>query len=389
MDALDLFQPPLSTAALIETARRRTGLTDFGDQDFEEALGVLARSYEREANLSALGCMTARWDALRFLSNLLVLREAEKKNSEIFDETIDRPIFITGMPRSGTTFLHALFCEDSSNRAIRCWETIYPYPTRGGGARTDGYYQGKVDRQLAMFAWIAPEFPSLHPIGADSPQECTEAMGHVFRSLRFDTTHHVPSYRHWLDDAGHLAAYRFHKRFLQHLQHRHGPGCWVLKCPDHVFALSAIRTVYPDARFIFMHRDPVEVLASVARLTEVLRRPFTRRVDRLQIGQQVRERWAQGAAILVGAAGKDFHPSDQVFHIGFRRFVRDPLAVVSAIYEHFGLPLRQEASARMRHFIIERPDGGYDPVKARLEEYGLDAQTERRRFRDYMNCFAL
>jgi hypothetical protein len=92
------------------------------------------------------------------------------------------------------------------------------------------------------------------------------------RSLRFDTTHYVPSHAAWLKGAGHLEAYRFHKRFLQHLQHQAGAGNWILKTPDHIFALDALREVYPDARFIFVHRDPMKALPSVARLTEILRR---------------------------------------------------------------------------------------------------------------------
>lgn len=388
-DASGVFRNPMLAAELIDLARRRAGLVDFGDWCFEEPLNVLTRSYEEEANLSALGRLAARWDTLRFLSNLLLLREAEKSNPEILDGAIDRPIFITGMPRSGTTFLHALLCEDHSNQAVRCWETIYPYPMENERGRSPERYQRKVERQLAIFAKIAPELSSLHPIGARSPQECTEIMGHVFRSLRFDTTHHVPSYRHWLDNAGHLAAYRFHKRFLKHLQHRNGPGCWILKCPDHVFALSAIRDVYPDARFVFLHRDPLEVLASVARLTEVLRRPFTRQVDRLQIGRQVSERWMHGATILIETFENDALPSDRACHINFRRFVEDPLSCVAALYERFGLILGRDAAARMRRFVMERPNGGYDPVKARLEEYGLDALVERRRFRDYITRFGV
>lgn len=386
-DASGVFQKPLSATELIEGAQRRTGLTDFGDRSFDMPLEVLAQCYEEEANLSAIGRMAARWDALRFLSNLLRIRDAEKNNPAILDEAIDRPIFITGMPRSGSTFLHALLCEDEANRAVRCWETIDPYPAQRGRAGSPERRQRKVDRQLAIFAKIAPELPGLHPISACSPQECTEIMGHVFRSLRFDTTHHVPSYRLWLDSAGHLAAYRFHKRFLKHLQHRNGSRRWILKCPDHVFALKALRDVYPDACFIFLHRDPLEVLASVARLTEVLRRPFTREVDRLQIGRQVSERWAHGAAMLVEAAESGTPSPERVCHINFRRFVENPLLCVAALYERFGLTSSREVETRLRRFITERPNGGYDPVKARLDEYGLDAQVESRGFRDYMLYF--
>ena len=148
-------------------------------------------------------------------------------------------------------------------------------------------------------ARLAPELSQVHPITAYSAQECTEITAHIFQSLRLDTTHRVPSYRRWLDRTGHRAAYRFHKRFLQHLQRQKGPGRWILKCPDHLFALEAIGEVYPDARFVFLHRDPTMVLASVARLTEVLRRPFTRQLDRHDLGRQVMQRVHVGAVLAL------------------------------------------------------------------------------------------
>ncbi len=385
-DALGLFRRPLSAAELMSLAKRRTGLADFGDPCFEAPLQVLLRSYEDEADLSPFGRMVARWDALRFLSNLLMLKDAEKQAPAILDQPIARPIFITGLPRSGSTFLHSLLSQDPSNRVVRCWETIYPYPGRDGAADRR---QRKVERQLASFARLAPEIRSLHPITAGSPQECTEITGHVFQSLRFDTTHAVPTYQRWLDDAGHLAAYRFHQRFLQHVQHRNGPGRWILKCPDHVFALDAIHAVYPDACFVFMHRDPLEVLPSVAKLTEALRRPFTRRIDRLQIGRQVSERWAHGATILTETTGNAGNSSDRMVHLKFRRFVADPLGSVAALYEHFGMIFDREAATRVHSFIAARPNGGYGNNHSRLEDYGLDAGVERRRYRDYINHFAV
>ncbi|HZB90403.1 MAG TPA: sulfotransferase [Stellaceae bacterium] len=374
-----------SAAELVERAVRRTGFSDFGDGSFEEPLGVLARSYEEEANLSAFGRIAARWDALRFLSNLLLLHRAEQQTPEILDETIARPIFITGLPRSGTTFLHHLLARDPSNLVVRCWETIYPCTTDATWPSAPGPSADRVDRRLNAFARLAPEVPRVHPMSARSPQECTEITAHVFRSLRFDTTHHVPTYRLWLDEVGHLDAFRFHRRFLKYLQHHKGPGRWVLKCPDHVFALDEIREVYPDARFIFVHRSPLEVLPSVAELTEVLRRPFTRSVDRMAIGKQVSERWARGAEILVATADR-FGDSPDVAHLLFRELVQNPLRTVSALYARFGLTLSDGFATEIGTFAAEWPNGG-DRQKCSLEEFGLREDEERSRYRAYMTRF--
>jgi hypothetical protein len=386
---LGLYRRPLSTDELLAAARRRTGLADFGDWEVEEPINVLVESYEREANLNPFGRMAARWDALRFLTNLLRMREEERKSPAILGEQIDRPIFITGLPRSGTSFLHELLCEAQGNLAVRCWETIYPCPLdRDRAAAIDiARRRRKVDRQLASFKRIAPEIQRLHPIAADSPQECTEITGHVFLGMRFDTTHHVPSYRTWLDGRSLVPAYRFHKRFLQHLQHRRGAGRWVLKCPDHVFALDAVREVYPDARFVFMHRSPLSVLPSVARLTEILRRPFTSRLNRRQIGAEVSGRWALGARILVDRARSPTTTGEPAFHLTFPRFVGDPAAAVDALYRHFHMELDEDSVVRVRRLVAERPNGGNGHNFGRLQDYGLDADFERRRFGEYMEFF--
>jgi hypothetical protein len=218
-DAIGLFDRPLSAATLISLAQERTRLIEFGEWSFEAPLNTLLRSYEHEADLSAFGRMAARWDTLRLLTNLLVLRHAEQQNPAILSQPIEKPVFITGLPRSGTSFLHDLLGRDQSNLVVRCWETIYPWPRKAPDRR-----QTIVNRQLAGFAWLAPEISTLHPMTAESPQECTEITAHLFTSLRFDTTHHVPSYREWVDNVGHKAAYLFHKRFLQHLQYQNGPG---------------------------------------------------------------------------------------------------------------------------------------------------------------------
>ena len=387
--ALGNFGQPLSANELIRAARRHTGLSDFGDWAIEGPLEILIKSYEDEASLNAFGRMAARWDMLRFLSNLLRLHDEEKRNPAILDQKIEQPIFITGMPRSGTSFLHELLCEDDSNQVVRCWETIYPLPIRDDAPDDSDRRRKKVNRQLAAFKWIAPEIRFLHPIDADTPQECTEITGHIFRGMRFDTTHYVPSYRHWLDGQSQIAAYRFHKRFLQHLQYRRRASRWILKCPDHVFALDALRAVYPDARFVFMHRNPLSVLPSLARLTEVLRRPFTSRLDRPQIGADLSRQWAGGAAILIEAANSLQGLAEPPLHLTFNRFVRDPAECVAAVYRHFGIDLDAGPAARVRRLVTEKPNGSNGRNRGRLEHYGLDAENERRRFGDYIAYFGV
>jgi Sulfotransferase family len=387
--ALGIPDRPLQAEKLMRIAQRRTRLEDFGDTSFQEPLRLLLSDYAGSADLSLFGRISARWDTLRYLTNLLLLREAERRQPSIGAERIERPIFITGLPRSGTSFMHYLLALDPRQHVPRCWEAIYPRPERG---RSRGQHRSReraAERRLNAFARLVPELLGLHPISADAPQECTEIMGHVFRSLRFDMTHDVPNYRRWLQGSRHLPAYEFLRRFLQHLQHHRGAGRWILKSPDHVFALDAIRRVFPDAGFVFMHRDPVRVLPSVARLTEVLRQPFSRHVDRLAIGRQVRDCWVRGAVILREEGSRPAPSGVPVLHLKFVEFVRDPLASVTQLYRHFDMPLGNEQLARLQAALAAERRQGQAPHVYRARDYGLEPQHDRALFSDYLEHYGI
>jgi Sulfotransferase family len=386
-DALAPLRQPVRADELIAVAQHRTGLTDFGETPFRAPLQNFLRACFEEADLSLFGRIATRWDVVRFLSNLLRFVDEEKRASEILAQPITKPIFVSGLPRSGTTFLHSLLAEDPANLVPRVWQLIHPYPPGTPTLSPDRRVR-RVARQLRLFGLLAPDFRRMHPIDADSPQECSEITAHVFASLRFDTTYRIPSYRRWLDESGHLDAYRFHKRFLQHLQRQTAGGRWVLKCPDHVFALAAIRTVYPDARLVFVHRDPLAVLLSVARLTETLRQPFTRSIDRTEIGCQDSDRWLAATELMIAAAREQGF-AEPIFHVHYLDLVADPVGTMAALYEHFGETLRPEAADRISRLVEAKPNGGYGAHRSRLEDYGLDAALERERYARYMAHFGI
>lgn len=378
--ALGLLSRPFSVERLIAAAERQTGLRA-PDEALREPLKRLLESFIQEADLSCVGRAAVRWDALRFLGNGLRLRAAEQQHPSIRAEPIDGPIFITGLPRSGTTFLHRLMLEDAQNRAPLVWETIYPI----AGADADSK-RAQVNRQLRTFERLAPEFRGLHPLSADLPQECSEISAHVFRSYRFDSTFHVPSYRRWLDAEGSQEGYLFERRFLQHLQRAAGPRRWVLKCPDHLFALRDLRVAFPDARVVFVHRDPVKVLLSLCKLTEVLRRPFSRTVDRVAIGRQESARWLAGTERMIRACrAPDF--AEPICHVFYTDLVADPLATLGKVYDHFHLDLDDRTAGRIARAVEDHPNGGYGRHQYRFEDHGLNAEAEREKFQPYIDFF--
>jgi hypothetical protein len=361
---------------------------EFGPDQFIEGLRILLSSLEAEANLSLVGRLAVRWDVIRCLRNLLRMRLEEERTPGLRETPIRQPLIITGLPRSGTTFLHRLLDCDPRMRSPSCWQTMAPYaPTSGRDRRVE-----QTERELRTFARMAPGFRDVHPLTARMPQECTEITAQIFQSLRFDTTFRIPSYLAWQDAHGHALAYRFHKRFLQHLQHQSGDDPdqvqWVLKCPDHVFALDAVHAVYPDARIVFVHRDPLKVLPSVAKLTEILRQPFTRDQNRAEIGAQVTDRWHQGVEAMMQAAGA--HEGRQaIFHIHYRDLTQDPVGTITRLYAHFGMPLGDDAVRDITAEVNREKRGGYARNVYHFADHGLDAQRERGFFAGYMHRFGI
>jgi hypothetical protein len=379
---------PLRSEDLIRLAQRSSGLVDFGEAPFRAGLDAFLRACNDEAGLSLFGYFGTRWDVRRFLTNLLRLRYEEQKAPEILDEPIEKPLFIMGMPRSGTTFLHRVLACDEANRAPQIWEPIHPYRALNDRGRNDRRRQ-RVSRQLQMFAMLTPEFKRMHPVEAVSPQECSDITAHVFISPRFDTTYSIPSYRSWLTATGQLDAYRFHKRFLQHLQHQQKiRRRWVLKCPEHIFALEALKQIYPDARVVFVHRDPLDVVLSVARLTEVLRTPFSKHIDRSEIGRHEEEIWGAAGELMIGVADREPF-AEPICHIQFRDLVGDTFSVLEDLYRHFNLVLESETVARVTRMLEQAPRAGYGANRYSFDTYGFDRKRLQQRFAPYVERFAI
>jgi hypothetical protein len=354
-----------------------------------QGLIELHASLAAESQLTMFGRLSVRWDFIRLLKNAEAVLRAHQKTPALASTPVAAPIFILGLPRSGTTFLHALLAEDPNNLVPRNWQTIYPAPRQPDFIPAHDARARKVDNQLKLFAGLAPEFPAVHPITADSPQECSEITAHVFQSLRFDTTFRVPAYRNWLDARGHTEAFKFHKQFLQLLQ-AGLEGRWVLKCPDHIFSMDAILHTYPDARFIVVHRDPVRVFGSVAHLTGILRRPFVKNVDPADIGAQVTERWIDGAERLVAFDQRDDVPAAKKIHIHYHDLVGDPQAMVQRIYSHFGLRASETAQTAMRAFLTAKPRGGYGGQRRyALGKFGINPNALGPRFAGYLDYFGI
>ena len=373
---------PLLAVDLIETAKRRCGLDDFGGGDFFEAISRLLESCRREARLSLIGRIALRSDLLHTLCLRLMMERDRQLYRGIAHEEIREPLFIVGLPRSGTTLLHTLLAADPEHRVPLTWEVMTPSPPTGDNERRRIQH---ATQRCNCFNWLAPTFHHVHPVGAELPQECVGLMTPSFMSDQFDTMYYVPSYRAWFFRQDLLPAYEYHRRFLQHLQFRRSARRWILKAPTHMSALPTLLSVYPDALFVQTHRAPLEAMASVSSLITILRRVFSDSVDPFMVCRDAIQYWSQTLDTFLQE--RDRLPRKRICDLDFLEIRRDPIAAIRRIYQHFGWLLSPEAEQRMRAVLARQPREQYGNHRYDLSQFGFDPAEAARAFAAYCEQF--
>jgi hypothetical protein len=375
---------PLRVVDLIEAAKRRCGLDDFGGGDFFEGLSRLLDSCHRESRLNLIGKIALRTDLTRILCSRLLMQRDRELYPAVARQEIREPLFIVGLPRSGTTLLHMLLAADPDHRAPLTWEVMTPSPpTRDSEKR-------RIQRAMQScncLNWLAPTFRHVHAVGAELPQECVGLMTPTFMSDQFDTMYYVPSYRAWFFRQDLLPAYQYHRRFLQHLQVRQSAPRWVLKAPTHMFALPTLLSVYPDALFVQTHRAPLDAMASVASLITILRRVFSDAVDPFIVCREAIQYWSETLDRFLQE--RDRLAECRVCDVNYIEIRRDPVAAVRRIYEHFGWLLSAEAEQRMRLVLASQPQEQYGRHRYNLSGFGIREAEGAAAFTAYCDRFGL
>ena len=373
--------PPtrLFATDLIETAKRRSGLDDFGEGAFFEALSRLLESSQDEARLNLIGKIALKTDVLETLCARLQMERDRRLYPDITRREIHEPLFIVGLPRSGTSVLHRLLGADPEHRSPLMWEVRSPSPP----TRDDEKPRiQRATQSCNFFNWLVPTFRYVHTVGAEVPQECVSLMTPTFLSDQFDAMYYVPSYRAWFFRQDLRPAYKYHRRFLQHLQFRRPGRRWILKAPTHMFAMPALLSMYPNALFVQTHRTPVDSMASVASLVTILRSAFSDAVDPFIVCREAIDYWSETMDKFLRE--RDRLPNNRICDIQYDEIRREPIRAVRRIYEYFGWSLSREAEQRMRVLVASQAERQSANHRYDLSQFGSSAGGSAQCVRDIL-----
>lgn len=371
----------LEPDALVAEARAATGLVDFGSDSYRDGLVAYCASVNEEANLNEIGGMGVQGTIVGSLSNRLRVVEYANAHPEVAEERVDAPLVVIGMFRAGTTFLSYLLEQDPRNRALLRWEAgdSVPPPTPANfrsGPRVEAARMAN-----DMLEQLNPNMRAIHHEEPDGPTECISVMSQDFKSLSWEAITNVPSYSRWLLGTDHTSAYEYHRRVLQVLQHDGVRGRWTLKSPHHAIALDALTSVYPDARLVLLHRDPVMLCASVCSLIANLTSCFSDADPR----PYVAEHWVAmlEESITRIDAFRAAHPEHPIVDVDYVEFVANPVATVSNIYDKVGDAIDPRTYAAMAAYANAHPKNTLGVHTYDLADYGLDVDAIRERFAGY------
>lgn len=375
----------LDERKLINEAKRKTGLSDFGDESFREGLQVLLHSLNSEANLNTMGQVIAYDMILNLLSGRLQIVDQIKKHPEILQQEIRKPLVIAGLPRTGTTILQSLLCEDPAARFLYSWEGSQPCPPlKGKDNRIE-----KTEKQLAMMLNFVPGFAAIHPLGAMLPQECLALMAFNFVSVQFELNFHIPSYQAWYWKQDLVPTLKFHKQCLQLLQHSNPKKHWVLKTPPYLSAMEPLLAVYPDACIIQTHRDPAQVMVSVSSLYYALHALGCDSETPQRVGKIQTENWARHLAKGMKFRQKMASKPAQFVDVYFEELLENPVACVEKIYLHFGMPWSEALKATMDAFMMQNARDKHGKHNYSAAMFGLEESKLDEVFSDYRQFFSI
>jgi hypothetical protein len=374
-----------SEASLLDAACQATALSDFGDDAFRTHLRVLLRAYDEEAHLTPFGRMMVTQELGAVLRNRLTTQQAWTRQPAILQAAIRRPIFILGLPRTGTTALHFLLGQDPNNQVLEYWLAAAPgpRPPRGEWEKAPRFIAAV--RGLKMMYYLDPSLKAIHLMTADGPDECRHLFLQSFLDDTFDSNATIPTYTKWYAQQDMHPGYARHRDILKLIQAPTPERRWVLKYPAHMRNLQVLLDTYPDACIVQTHRDPARVLPSICSLIAGWRGLYEGAVDRHAIGKWQLDMWS--SMVETAMSVRATSPAAQFYDFSFHELVTDPIAAIKRMYEHFGFDFTAEAGRCMQAWHAENPQGKHGGHHYAPKDFGLSDGEIGERFAPYMRHF--
>lgn len=372
---------------LLATARASTGLDDVGGTTWRSHFDVLVTALEDEARLTTVGRLVARTELLRALRQRLLLTDRWAADPTILDGEITAPVFVVGTGRSGTSILHELLALDPGNRVPLTWELLHPGEAVGTAEEQTA---ARAAGDAVHRAWgdVQPAYETMHHNAGDEPNECIFATMLEFLSDQWGGTYEIPSYSGHLVASDHTDAYRYHRRVLQTLQRRRPAGNgWVCKAPSHLSQLRTLFAVYPDARVVQLHRDPLKTVPSTVSLMGTIRSMRCEQVDVAGLAPLISFGYALMLDDTMDARAAGALPDAQFVDVRYADLLADPAATVLGIYERLDRPAPPDLATAITDHLARRPKGAHGEHRYALADLGLDADAERARFARYQAAY--
>jgi len=372
--------------AILASARKSTGLSDFGDPFYEEGLDQLVEA-AGQIGLTNLAGIMLRQTFIRAAQNRLWMEEHLKKNPHILDIEVKRPIFVLGFPRTGTTILQNLLCLDDDRRALKFWELLTPVPTDLPPER-DEFVRIRAANRILSAAYIAaPEMAKVHYIDAMTNEECWPLMANAFTVMNYDLQSGLKGYGEWIMQRDMVDSYREYKRYLQLLLSQRPAQQLVLKCPEHLWFIDALLEVFPDACIVWTHRDPVPTIASYCSLISMQWRTLYGRFNPHDLGAHITHRFHQG--VLRAVKVRETADPKRFFDVNFHNLVADYNGTVREFSEYFDLPFSEEMPGRIEAYLGNERADAKGKHKYSVDRYGIDVDAVHELYADYISSFSV
>jgi hypothetical protein len=379
----------LEPTTLIDAAMSETGLSEFGPDDFASRLDVLCASLREEARLNNAGMLSQSMLITGLLRNRLLLEDLVRRHSEIRDVSIERPIIICGLPRTGTTHLHNLISSDAALRSLPYWESLEPVLADGERppAGSPDPRRARTEMALGFIDVAMPEFKRMHEMTVDHVHEEIQLLAIDFSTMLFETIAPIPTWRDHYLRRDQTASYSYLKLILQALQWLRGGTRWILKSPQHLEQFPALVATFPDATFVVTHRDPVPVTTSMVTMLAYSARIGHDVVDLDWIAGYWLDRLERMLRACVEF--RNVLPASQSIDVHFDQFMKDDVEMVRRIYRLADQPFTDDVKTAMTTFMDEHPRGRHGGIIYDPEQFGFDRDRLTDSFQFYVDRFSV